>query len=234
MTKPLVKAMIKVLEGRNKDAEVEVHFNPTEYAVEYGASYQETPVPGLSNPILQFVNGAAQGLSMDLLFDTYTDGDSADVSEVTRRFTDLIGIDADTHAPPRVEFTWGGFSFRAVIEKISQRFTMFVGDGTPVRATLSVTFKQYRTVAEQLEDPRRNSADKSKHRVLGKVEGFRPTPKTLWQLSAEEYGEPRFWRQIARANGIEDPRTLRPGDAVLVPPLEDFATRETLSGRRNA
>ncbi|MCP4448686.1 MAG: LysM peptidoglycan-binding domain-containing protein [Myxococcales bacterium] len=234
MTKPLVKAIIKCLEGRNKDVEVAVHFNPTEYSVEFGASYQETPVPGLSNPILQFVNGAAQSLSMELLFDTFTDGNSADVSKETRRFTDLICIDADTHAPPRVQFTWGVFSFRAVIEKISQRFTMFLGDGTPVRATLSVTYKQYRTVAEQLEDPCRNSADKTKYRVLGKVDGFRPTPTTLWQLAADEYGEPRFWRQIAQANGIEDLRSLRPGDVVLVPPLEDFATRETLSGRRNA
>jgi hypothetical protein len=233
MSTQLVKATIKILEGRNKGKEVTVHFNPTEYAVEYGASFQETPVPGLSNPILQFVNGAAEVLTMDLLFDTYTDGGSSDVSEDTRQFTDLLAIDADTHAPPRVEFKWGVFALRAVVEKISQRFTMFLGDGTPVRATLSVTFKQYRTIAEQLENPRRNSADKTKHRVLGKVEGFRPTAGTLWQLSVEEYGETRFWRQIAQFNGVEDPRTLRAGDVILVPPLEEFATRESLSGRRN-
>ena len=234
MTTQLAKAIVKILEGRNKDRELTVHFNPTEYAVEYGASFQETPVPGLSNPILQFVNGAAEMLTMDLLFDTYTDGGSADVSEDTAEFTRLLAIDADTHAPARVEFKWGVFSFRAVVEKISQRFTMFLGDGTPVRATLSVTFKQYRTIAEQLENPRRNSADKTKYRVLGKVEGFRPTPKSLWELSAAEYGEVRFWRLIARANRIEDLRGLRPGDTVLVPPLEGFTTREALSGRRNA
>lgn len=234
MTTQLIKATIKILEGRNKGQELRVHFNPTEYAVEHGASYQETPVPGLSNPILQFVNGAAEMLTMDLLFDTYTDSGGTDVSEDTRQFTDLLAIDADTHAPPRVEFKWGVFAFRAVVEKISQRFTMFLGDGTPVRATLSVTFKQYRTIAEQLENPRRDSADKTKHRVLGKVEGFRPTAETLWQLSAEEYGEVSFWRQIARHNKVEDPRTLKSGDVMLVPPLEEFATRESLSGRRNA
>ncbi|MCG6986325.1 MAG: hypothetical protein LJE61_14125 [Thiocapsa sp.] len=234
MATPLVKAIVKILEGRNKNQELTVHFNPTEYAVEYGASFQETPVPGLSNPILQFVNGTAEVLTMDLLFDTYTDGGGRDVSDDTRQFTDMLTIDADTHAPPRVEFKWGVFAFRAVVEKISQRFTMFLGDGTPVRANLSVTFKQYRTIAEQLESPRRNSADKTKQRVLGKVEGFRPTAVTLWQLSAQEYGEARFWRQIAKYNRVEDPRTLKPGDVVLVPPLEEFSTRESLSGRRNA
>ena len=234
MATQLVKATVKILEGRNKDQELTVHFNPTEYAVDYGASYQETPVPGLSNPILQFVNGSAEMLSMDLLFDTYTDGGGRDVSEDTGRFTDLLAIDADTHAPPRVEFKWGVFAFRAVVEKISQRFTMFQGDGTPVRATLSVSFKQYRTISEQLENPRRNSADKTKRRVLGKVEGFRPTAATLWQLAAQEYGEARFWRQIAAENRVEDLRTLRPGDVMRVPPLQGFATRESLGGRRNA
>lgn len=230
MSTPLVKAMIRILEGRNANDELTVHFNPTEYALEYGASFQETPIPGLSNPILQFVNGAAEVLTMDLLFDTYTDQRGRDVSEDTGAFTDMVAIDGDTHAPPRIEFIWGSFNFRAVVEKISQRYTMFLGDGTPVRATLSVTFKQYRTISEQLEEPRRNSADKSKHRVLGKVEGHRPTATTLWGLAAEEYGEPRFWRQIARANGVEDIRTLRNGDELIVPPLEDFASTERFDG----
>lgn len=222
MTTQLVKAHIEILEGRNSGEKVEVLFNPTEYSVEYSASFQETPVPGLSNPILQFVNGAAEVLSMDLLFDTYTDGGGADVSEITNNFIKLLTIDGDTHAPPRVMFKWGVFSFRAIVEKISQRFTMFHGDGTPVRATLNTTFKQYRTIREQLENPRRNSADKTKHRVLGEERGNRSTAISLWLMSADEYGEPRFWRDIARRNNIDDPRELVPGDVVLVPPLEDF------------
>ncbi|MBF9031840.1 LysM peptidoglycan-binding domain-containing protein [Rhodobacterales bacterium HKCCE3408] len=230
MPTELVKATITILEGRNKNQDITVHFNPTEYAVEYGATFQETPVPGLSNPILQFVNGAAEMLSMDLLFDTWTDGGGRDVSEDTAEFVKMLQIDGDTHAPPRVEFKWGVFRFKAVVEKISQRFTMFQGDGTPVRATLNVTFKQYRSIAEQLDNPRRNSADKTKERVLGKVEGWRPTPEALWSLSADEYGEARFWRQIARANRIDDPRTLSAGDKVSVPPLTDFG--RTPDGRR--
>lgn len=231
MTAQLVKALVKILEGRNKDKEVPVHFNPTEYSVEYGASFQETAVPGLNNPIVQFVNGSSEILAMDLLFDTYTDGGGSNVALKTGEFVSLVKIDGDTHAPPRVEFKWGKFTFRAVVEKISQRFTMFLGDGTPVRATLSVTFKQYKTIKEQLEDPRRNSADKTKQRILGKVEGFRPTAEALWSLSAEEYGEPRFWRDIARRNDIEDPRTLGNGDIVLVPPLESFGNDGGSRGR---
>ncbi|EEE35837.1 peptidoglycan-binding LysM [Rhodobacteraceae bacterium KLH11] len=231
MTTQLAKAHVEILEGRNAGEQVEVLFNPSEYAVEYGVSFQETAVPGLSNPILQFVNGAAEVLSMDLLFDTYTDGGGADVSEVTANFIKMLTIDGETHAPPRVLFKWGVFSFRAIVEKISQRFTMFLGDGTPVRATLQVTFKQYRTVREQLENPRRNSADKTKHRVLGKVDSYRSTPDSLWLLSSIEYGEPRFWRDIARQNDVEDLRALAPGDVMVVPPLEDFKPKGGSDGR---
>jgi hypothetical protein len=215
MKQQLTKAMIRILDGEPEVSEFEVLFNPADYSVEYSSSYAETAPPGLNNPILQFVNGNAQVLTMELLFDTYTDGGGFDVSERTRRFTDMLSIDGDVHAPSRVEFSWGVFSFVAIVEKISQRFTMFLADGTPVRANLSVTFKQYKTIAEQLKDPPRRSADKTKRRVF-------ESHDSLWLLAAREYGDPRFWRHIARANRIDEPRTIEPGTVLVLPPAESF------------
>jgi nucleoid-associated protein YgaU len=221
----LAKAVVTPLDGRNAGTAMKVLFNPTEYNVEYSAAFQETAAPGLSNPIIQFVNGNSRVLTMDLLFDTYTDGGGSNVAAVTEPFTELLSIDGTTHAPPRVEFRWGVFQFRAVIEKISQRFTMFRSDGTPVRATLSVTFKQYKTLAEQLEDPRRNSADKTKRRVL-------EAHDSIWLLAAREYGESRFWRLIARANDIDDPRRIEPGTVLVLPPIEQDEPREAADATR--
>ena len=213
MAQELVKAIITPLDGRRKGKPVTVLFNPTEYSVEYSANFQETAPPGLSNPIIQFVNGNSQVLTMDLLFDTYTDGASQNVLELTGPLTELVSIDGELHAPPRVEFRWGVFHFVAVVEKISQRLTMFGSDGTPVRATLNVTFKQHRTIAEQLSEPRRNSADKTKRRVL-------EAHDSVWLLAAREYGEPRYWRLIARHNDIDDPRRIVPGGVLVLPPLD--------------
>ncbi len=225
MAQELAKATVKILEGSNKDKEIKVLFNPAEYNLEISNSYQEAAPPGLSNPIIQFVNGDTQSLSMELLFDTYTDGGGADVSEKTSEFTRLLEIDADVHAPPRVEFKWGVFAFKAVMEKISHRFTMFKADGTPVRATLSVSFKQFRPLTEQLELPRRNSADKTKRRVM-------TADDSIWLLAAREYGQHSFWRTIASAplNRIEDPRAILPGDVLVLPPLEDFEALEIGDG----
>ena len=226
MRQQLTRATVEVLAGSAKGTVVEVLFNPTEYSVEHSASFGQTAPPGLDNPITQFVNGNAQVLTMDLLFDTYTDGGGEDVSERTRQLTDLVHVDGDLHAPPTVGFSWGVFLFDAVIEKVSQRFTMFLADGTPVRATLSVTFTQYRTIQEQLEQPRRNSADKTKRRV---VEG----PDSLWLLADREYGDVAHWRLIARANRIDDPRRLAPGTVLVLPPLDD-ATTEVRRGSQGA
>jgi hypothetical protein len=213
------KAFITPLDGRSAGQRIWVLFNPTEYSVEYSANYQEAAPPGLSNPIVQFVNGNARVLTMDLLFDTYTDGGSQNVLERTRLLTDLLSIDAKLHAPPRVEFCWSGFSFVAVVEKISQKLTMFTSAGTPVRAMLSVTFKQYRTIAEQLNDPRRNSADKTKRRVL-------ESHDSIWLMAAREYGEARYWRLIARYNDIDDPRRIEPGRVLVLPPIDPDESRE--------
>ncbi|MBQ1500535.1 MAG: LysM peptidoglycan-binding domain-containing protein [Sphingomonas sp.] len=214
MPQELAKARIQILEGHRAGEHVDVLFNPTEYSLELSNNFQASAPPGLSNPILQFVNGNSQTLGMDLFFDTWTDGGRDDVSQLTDLLAGLVKIDAETHAPPRVEFRWGRLIFKAVIEKLSQRFTMFLSDGTPVRATVNVSFKQFKPLAEQLIDPRRNSADKTKRRVIA-------SDDSIWLLANREYGNPRDWRLIARQNGIADPRAIRPGDVLVVPPLDE-------------
>ena len=214
MPQELAKARIQILDGRDKGEAVEVLFNPAEYSFEISNNYQASAPPGLNNPILQFVNGNSDTLTMDLFFDTWTDGRQSDVTEKTGKLAALLRIDGEVHAPPRVEFRWGVLAFKAVIEKLSQRFTMFRSDGVPVRATLNVAFKQYKPLSEQLSDPRRNSADKTKRRVV-------TAGDSIWLLGAREYGDARKWRPIARRNRIDDPRAIRPGEVLVVPPFDD-------------
>ena len=219
MAQQLEKAQIKALAGGVKDAgPIDVLFNPAEYTHEISNNFQETSLPGLSNPILQFVNGQTQVLSMELLFDQWTDRSGPNVTERVKRLADLLAIDPQLHAPPPVEFSWGTFSFKAVIESLSQRFTMFDADGTPVRATVSVSFKQYRPLSEQLENPRLESSDKTKVRELD---------GGLWALANAEYGNPNAWRLIARENRIPNPRLVPQGTSLVVPPRvsEDEAQR---------
>jgi hypothetical protein len=215
MARELAKATIQVINGRRAGEEIAVLFNPGEYSVELANRYQKSGPPGLSSPIIQFVNGDADTLSMDLYFDTHTDGGGRPVTDVTERIASLMQIDAELHAPPHVSFRWGALNFTAVMEKLSQRFTMFRPDGLPVRATLNASFTRYRTLAEQLDDPRRNSADKTKRRIMS-------ADDTIWLLADREYGDARYWRLIAKANRIEDPHAIAAGDVLVVPQIADF------------
>jgi nucleoid-associated protein YgaU len=219
----LKKATITVLEGADKGKVIAVLFNPTEYSFERTNSYKTTAVPGLGSPLIQFVNGECDQLSMELFLDDYTDPtgptslQQREKDPVAKRLTDiskLLEIDRDLHAPPPVRFNWGPMEFAAVIEKLGRKVTMFHPDGTPARATLSVSFKEYRTLRQQIEDPRRESADKTKRRVVVGREA-------LWWIAAREYDDPKEWTRIAAANDLDDPREIAAGDWLELPPIEN-------------
>lgn len=205
------KAKIAIMDGSPKPKEIEVLFNPSEYSLDVANDYPETKAAGLETPIPQYVSGKAPTLSMELYFDTYTDDGGSDVSKKTNEIAKLMGI--YEHEPPDVEFRWGEFAFYGVIEKVSQRFTMFLPDGTPVRAKLNVTFKGKKRLSDQLKDPPRNSSDKTKRRTL-------TGDSSIWLIAAKEYGDPRYWRLIAHQNLVDDPRAIRPGTPLVVPPLD--------------
>lgn len=218
----LKKATITVLKGKDANKVISVLFNPTEYTFERSNSYKATAVPGLETPLLQFVSGESDRLNMDLFLDDYTDptGPTSlprpEEDPLATRLSDLFKlllIDSELHAPPPVKFNWGTLDFTAIIEKLSRKVTMFHPDGTPARVTISVAFKEYKTIGDQINYPRRESADKTKRRVVvGRDQ--------LWMLASREYDDASAWTRIAMANDLDDPREIRPGDWLLVPPID--------------
>lgn len=212
----LEKAVIEVLKGAREGERIKVLFNPFEYSIERANTFKATSIPGLSGPLLQFINGEADVLSMELFLDDYTDP-APGGRTVQQRIEDVVSlleIDRRLHAPPPVRFLWGKLAFTAIIEKISRKITLFRPEGLPARATLNVSFKEYKTLPQLLEDPKLESADKTKRRVIVGLD-------TLWAMAAREYGEPAAWRVIAEHNDLDDPREAQAGDWVTVPPLEE-------------
>jgi nucleoid-associated protein YgaU len=217
----LEKAFIEILDGAKGGTTLPVLFNPAEYSLERGNAFKSTPVPGLGSPLIQFINGDAATLSMELFLDDITDpegpvGAKGPVKSVDKRIaeiTALLDIDRTLHAPPTLRFVWGPLRFTAVLEKVGRKVTLFRPDGTPGRATLAVAFREYRTIERQLDAPRRESADKTKRRQIDAAED-------LWLIADREYGDVRAWRVIAADSDVDDPRSLRPGDWLRVPPWE--------------
>ncbi len=223
----LTKAKIEVLNetaggtGRTVRDTIDVQFNPTEYTLTKGAQIAEIAIPGLDSPLLQFVAGQNEKLTLDLFFDTtlpdetHAVGVVKPVTDYTKKVYQLVKIDPTTHAPPKVRFQWGtGLAFVAIVESVTQKFTLFDPDGVPLRATLSVTFREYKTLQEQLKELNLQSADHTKRHVV--VQG-----ETLAGIAGREYGDPGLWRVIADGNpNIADLRRLAPGTELQLPPLQ--------------
>jgi nucleoid-associated protein YgaU len=199
---------------------IRVEFNPEEYTLSKDINYAQTGVPGLSAPIVQFVSGNAQTLEMELLLDSYephmVGGQEikagSDVRVLTRQLTGLMAIDPATHAPPVLVFAWASLTFECVLSRAVERYIMFRTDGTPVRARVQVTFSEFRNADLEAKEIKRETADYSKHYVVGQGE-------SLSVIAWREYGDPALWRPIALRNGIDDPRRVPDGTRLLLPSL---------------
>jgi hypothetical protein len=222
----LTPAVIRVLDedaidgAHGLQAEMAVQINPTQYGLQKSAQIAEVGIPGLDSPILQFVRGETEKLTLELMFDTASlgmDADATDVRTLTGKFYELVKIQPKTHAPPRVEVSWGlGLSFKAIVESIEQTFLLFSPSGLPLRATLTMVFRGYRTLREQIEQLKLESSDHTSYRVV--VEG-----EQLWHIAADVYRDPRRWRRLADANpdtNIVDPT---PGTVLKVPAVHVLA-----------
>ncbi|GAA0377062.1 CIS tube protein [Bacillus horti] len=207
----LTKALIIADYGNRKEEKIDVLFNPNEYSLDTENDYTWHTSAGLSMPVGQFISGKTPSLTMELFFDTYES--QKDVRDYTKKITKLMAIDSDLHTPPMCRFVWGSLDFRGIVQKVGQQFTMFLQSGIPVRATLKVTFQQTKTVKEQYQDIPRQSADRTKQRMVHHGE-------QLWMIANEEYEDPTLWRSIAKANHIYNPMQLENGKRLIVPRLE--------------
>jgi nucleoid-associated protein YgaU len=205
----------------------EVRFNPTDYTLNKAVQIAEIAIPGLDSPLLQFVRGQNEKLTLELFFDTTEHGmgesGARSVRELTDRFYRLVKIDSETHAPPRIRFTWGShLAFKAVVESVQQKFTLFSPAGVPLRATLSLVLREYKTLEEQLRELNLQSADQTKWYVV-------KANDTLTRIASEMYQDPREWRAIADENPKvqANPRQLRPGEVLKIPPLDVFSQQVT-------
>jgi hypothetical protein len=211
---------------------IDFQYNPSELSFQKGVQIAEIAIPGLDSPLLQFVRGQNETLTLDLFFDTTDEtgigGTPVSVLTKSDRIYQLVKIDPSTHAPPICRFEWNNefpgsglsdaiagqkrTSFQCLVETVRHKYTQFSDQGVPQRATLNVTLREYKTLDVQLKELGLNSPDKTQIRVLRSDE-------TLSAIAEEHYLDAGEWRRIADANGVEDPRRLAPGVFVKLPPI---------------
>ncbi|WP_437983203.1 CIS tube protein [Sorangium sp. So ce117] len=195
-------------------AAVEVLFNPTEYTISQSNLYADVRPEGTEQPILQFVGGDADELSLDLLIDT-TDPSRGvrDANKLAKPILDLARIHKDLHAPPVCTFAWGGEIMKGVVTSLRRQFLLFdPASGVPMRILISLSVKRYRTLSEQITGMNRQSPDRTKSVVVRQGD-------TLPSIAEGAYGDAAMWRPIAEHNKLADPARLAPGLVLEVPAI---------------
>lgn len=116
-------------------------------------------------------------------------------------------------APPLCVFGWGKFrSFEGYLKSVTVKFTAFLPNGTPVRATANTELVEYLDESRLApQNPTSLSVARKTHLVLD--------GETLDWIAYEAYGDPGYWRHIAQANKLVNPRLLPPGLVLNLPPL---------------
>ena len=139
----LVKATL--LNQDNPGQDIKLMFNPTEISLARTVSWKSEP-GNKSKTLLPKTNFSAvepYKLTLkQLLFDTYETKNS-----VVKEHIDVIkkGVTAEKgkdKRPPVYIFSWGEKYFHCVITSLTYTLTMFLSDGTPVRAMVDIALQE--------------------------------------------------------------------------------------------
>lgn len=205
---------IRIHDGEKEGLLIQAHYNPKEYSVSKSVPLNPQTSSGNDSPETQFTTGQGASMELELFFDTYEQGTTVRV--MTKMLDLLTVIDASIHRPPRITVTWGADSnFEQTIwavESLNKRFTMFLADGTPVRATCKLSLRETLESEAQEQARPKESPDHAKIRSVRRGE-------TLQSIAEQEYDNAGEWRRIADANHVDDPFRIEPGTRLIIPPI---------------
>lgn len=215
---------------------IKVFFNPASYSISKSVAWNSPRTKGISSgvssgnqnedqtrrglnaPQVAFGGGNARQLSLELFYDTTLPIDGikpmSDVRKETNKIAELTQIERDEQKPPVCLVSWGApltnsdFPFKGVITSLTQKFTLFTSSGVPLRANLTVSFREYLPP----EDDKRETDPVFTTRIIR-------GGHTLSSIAAEIYRDPTRWRIIAEENSIDDPRRLNIGQMLSIPKL---------------
>ena len=199
---------------------IDFQFNPKELSIQKSAKWDRKPARNAKHAGPPEFGGADPcKLTLEMFFDA-SDKELGSVVEPVEELFRCCVPTEDTRqdrkaVPPLVQLSWGKIvSFPGFITSVQAKYTLFAPDGTPIRATCSISME------EMPGDPlgqNPTSGALSAHAVHKVVAG-----DSLASIAFREYGDPAMWRPLAEANNIDDPIRLPVGTTLMVPAAHEL------------
>lgn len=103
----------------------------------------------------------------------------------------------------------GLINYHVALKQVTANYTRFTQTGVPNRASVNLTF-------EKIEPAKDGTNPSSVTLEPGRVHRL-VAGDSLQSIAQANYGNAAAWRQVADANGIDDPMRLRNGTSLLLP-----------------
>ena len=211
-----------------------VLINPETYTLSYSQQVNDQSAQGTSIPSVSYNRGNTQTMNFKFLFDgtgvIKTDNGilaglasglaipgvnatTLDVATEIGKFKKVVyDFYSDSHQQPYVQIQWGVLLYNCILTTMNITFKLFKPDGTPLRAEADCTFTSAIDAdkANALMD--KQSPDLTKVRTVKEGD-------TLSLMCYREYGDSKYYYQVAQVNGLTDIKRITPGTKLIFPPV---------------
>lgn len=199
--------------------------NPEKYKLNHTTVFVEgDQAPGTSGTTAKYNFTQPIEMSFDFLFDDtgIIDGDfrgllkkpNEGIIEDIKEFQEvLFEFNGEIHQPAVVKLVWGNLLFIGRATSVNIEYKLFNSSGEPIRAIASVGFRC------TSDDEKRAAKEAKKSPDLTHIVKVK-AGDTLPLLCQKIYGKPKYYLQIASANGLGNFRYLEPGTELLFPPID--------------
>lgn len=214
-----------IKEAKANNAYFQAFINPEKYTVVHKVTYaNSTQTPGTEGERNKFNSVAPEIMSFEFLFDDtgIIDGDLRDVLKAPNKgvyeevkvFKELmVKYYGENHRTQVLVLVWGNFIFQGNVTDLRIEYKLFNASGEPIRAVAYVTFKG--TISEDKQAAKIKKSSPDLTHILRVKAG-----DTLPLMCKKVYGDPKYYLQVAGANGLGNFRKLEPGMEIVFPPID--------------
>lgn len=204
-----------------------VQYNPSSLQMSHQNVFEELQGINTSGREARYSHSRSESLTVDLVIDGTGVSDFALVKllgggadSVTTQVDDFLKLcfymEGAIHEPKFLRLEWGDGvlgKFDCRLDSVDINYVSFGRDGKPLRAELKATFISDVEKSKRASLDGKSSPDLTHTRIV--LSG-----DTLPLLCQSIYGSATHYLRVARINGLDNFRDLKPGTELFFPPFE--------------
>jgi hypothetical protein len=141
-------------------------YNPTSISISRKVKVEDNRGARTENegiPKVSFAYPEATIISIkDIIFDTYEDTGNRDVGNKLKKLTRTVKFIQAKQRPPVYVFAWGNINYlRCYVESVDYQLTLFLPNGTPVRAKASISLKEVDPYQDVTNPPSQSTSNRN-------------------------------------------------------------------------